>query len=63
MGLTTWKDAPDGKIMLCDAKVAKNYLSEEEISELNRIVNMYLDYAENLALRQKPMAMKDWLLV
>lgn len=60
MGLTTWKDAPDGKIMLSDAKVAKNYLSEEEISELNRIVNMYLDYAENLALRQKPMAMKDW---
>ena len=60
MGLTTWKDAPNGKIMLSDAKVAKNYLSEEEISELNRIVNMYLDYAENLALRQKAMSMKDW---
>ena len=49
MGLTTWKDAPDGKIMLSDTKIAKNYLSEDEISELNRIVNMYLDYAENQA--------------
>lgn len=60
MGLTTWKDAPDGKIMFSDTKVAKNYLSEEEISELNRIVNMYLDYAENQAYRHKPMSMKDW---
>ena len=60
MGLTTWKDAPNGKIMLSDVKVAKNYLSEEEISQLNRIVNMYLDYAENLAERQKAMSMKDW---
>ena len=60
MGLTTWKDAPNGKIMLSDTKVAKNYLSEEEISELNRIVNMYLDYAENLALRHKAMSMEDW---
>ena len=60
MGLTTWKDAPNGKIMLSDAKVAKNYLSQEEISELNRIVNMYLDYAENQALRHKAMSMKDW---
>ena len=60
MGLTTWRDVPNGKIMLSDAKVAKNYLSEDEISELNRIVNMYLDYAENLALRQKAMSMKDW---
>ena len=60
MGLTNWKDTPDGKIMLSDVKVAKNYLSDEEISELNRIVNMYLDYAENLALRHKLMSMKDW---
>ena len=60
MGLTTWQDAPNGKIMLSDAKIAKNYLSEEEISELNRIVNMYLDYAENQASRQKAMSMKDW---
>ena len=60
MGLTTWQDAPNGKIMLSDAKIAKNYLSEEEISELNRIVNMYLDYAENQASRHKAMSMKDW---
>ncbi len=58
MGLTTWKDAPDGKIMLSDTKIAKNYLSVEEISELNRIVNMYLDYAENQAARHIPMSMK-----
>ena len=60
MGLTTWQDAPNGKIMLSDAKIAKNYLSEEEISELNRIVNMYLDYAENQASRRRAMSMKDW---
>ena len=60
MGLTTWKDAPNGKVMLSDTKVAKNYLSEDEISELNRIVNMYLDYAENMASRQKAMSMNDW---
>ena len=60
MGLTTWQDAPNGKIMLSDAKIAKNYLSEEEVSELNRIVNMYLDYAENQASRHKAMSMKDW---
>ena len=60
MGLTTWKDAPNGKIMLSDTKIAKNYLSKEELAELNRIVNMYLDYAENQALRHKAMSMKDW---
>ena len=60
MGLTTWRDAPDGKIMLSDVNVAKNYLSQEEISELNRVVNMYLDYAENQAIRHKAMSMKDW---
>ena len=60
MGLTTWKDAPDGKVMLSDTKVAKNYLSKDEISELNRIVNMYLDYAENQASRHKAMSMKEW---
>lgn len=60
MGLTTWKDAPNGKVMLSDTKIAKNYLSEDEISELNRIVNMYLDYAENQASRHKAMSMKDW---
>ena len=60
MGLTTWKNAPEGKIIKSDVSVAKNYLAEKEISELNKIVNMYLDYAELQASRQKPMAMKDW---
>ena len=60
MGLTTWKNAPEGRIIKSDVSVAKNYLTEKEISALNRIVNMYLDYAENQASRQKAMAMKDW---
>jgi hypothetical protein len=60
MGLTTWKNAPEGKIIKSDVSVAKNYLTEKEISALNRIVNMYLDYAENQASRQKTMAMQDW---
>jgi hypothetical protein len=61
MGLTTWKNAPEGKILKKDVSVAKNYLSEKEISELNRIVNMYLDYAENQARRHKLMSMDDWV--
>jgi len=61
MGLTTWKNAPDGKILKSDVSIAKNYLSEKEISELNRIVTMYLDYAENQAARQIPMKMTDWV--
>jgi hypothetical protein len=61
MGLTTWKNAPEGKILKSDTDVAKNYLSQEEISELNRIVNMYLDYAENQATRHKLMSMEDWV--
>jgi len=61
MGLTTWKNAPHGKVMKTDVSIAKNYLSEEEISGLNRIVNMYLDYAENQASRQIPMKMADWV--
>lgn len=61
MGLTTWKNAPKGKILKTDVTVAKNYLSEKEISELNRIVTMYLDYAENQAARQIPMKMTDWV--
>jgi len=60
MGLTTWKNAPHGKVMKTDVSIAKNYLSEQEISGLNRIVNMYLDYAENQAARQIPMKMADW---
>jgi hypothetical protein len=61
MGLMTWKKAPDGKIVKTDVVVAKNYLIENEIKELNRVVTMYLDYAENQAERQKPMYMKDWI--
>ncbi len=61
MGLTTWKNAPDGKILKSDITVSKNYLNQEEITGLNDIVNMYLDYAENQAKRNKLMSMKDWV--
>ena len=61
MGLTTWKNAPQGKILKSDVTVAKNYLVEKEIKELERIVSMYLDYAENQAARQIPMRMADWV--
>ncbi|GJM35121.1 MAG: hypothetical protein DHS20C18_41220 [Saprospiraceae bacterium] len=61
MGLTTWKNAPQGKILKSDTQVAKNYLDETEIESLERIVSMYLDYAENQAKRQIPMNMKDWV--
>ena len=60
MGLTNWKKAPNGKILKSDVVVAKNYLSKDEIKSLNRIVTMYLDYAEDQAERQIPMTMKDW---
>lgn len=62
MGLTTWNNAPDGKILKSDILVAKNYLDEDELSELNNIVNMYLDYAENQARRHKLMSMEDWAI-
>lgn len=61
MGLTTWKNSPQGKILKSDISTAKNYLSEKEIGELNRVVTMYLDYAENQAARQIPMKMNDWI--
>jgi hypothetical protein len=61
MGLTTWKNAPAGKILKSDVSIAKNYLIEVEIKELERIVTMYLDYAENQAARQIPMKMADWI--
>jgi len=61
MGLTTWKNAPDGKVIKSDVSVAKNYLIEGELKELERIVSMYLDYAENQAARQIPMKMTDWV--
>jgi len=60
MGLTTWKKAPDGKILKSDVTIAKNYLAQDEIKSLNRIVTMYLDYAEDQAERNIPMTMKDW---
>ena len=61
MGLTTWKGAPDGKILKSDTLVAKNYLNEKELSRLNRLVTMFIDYAELMAEDQVPMSMKDWL--
>ena len=61
MGLQTWKNAPKGKVLKSDVIVAKNYLSEKEIKELERVVTMYLDYAENQAARQIPMKMTDWV--
>ena len=60
MGLTTWADAPDGKIMKSDVIIAKNYLSENEIRSLERIVSAYLDLAEDRAERHVPMTMEDW---
>jgi hypothetical protein len=61
MGLKTWKNAPQGRIQKIDVSVAKNYLEENEIKALERIVTMYLDYAENQAARQIPMSMADWV--
>ena len=60
MGLTTWENAPDGKILKADVSIAKNYLSEEEMSYLERIVSLYLDFAELQAQRKIPMSMEDW---
>ena len=60
MGLTSWSDAPDGKIKKSDVIVAKNYLSEKEIKELNRMVSAYLDFAENMTIRKIPLTMQDW---
>ena len=60
MGLTSWKDAPDGKIQKFDVVVAKNYLTEAEMAQLQRLVSAYLDVAEDMALRKIPMTMQDW---
>lgn len=60
MGLTTWQDAPDGKIKKSDVTVAKNYLTEFELGQLNRMVTAYLDFAENMAQRKIPLTMQDW---
>jgi len=61
MGLTTWSAAPDGKILKRDVSVAKNYLNEKELSRLNRLVTMFIDYAELMAEDEVLMSMKDWL--
>ena len=60
MGLTSWRNAPDGKIVKADVSIAKNYLSSGEMQELNEIVTMYLDYANRQARRHIPMTMADW---
>lgn len=60
MGLTTWQDAPHGKIKKSDVTIAKNYLTEFEMGQLNRLVTSYLDYAENMTLRKIPLTMSDW---
>ena len=60
MGLTTWADAPDGKIKKSDVTVAKNYLSQDEMKQLNRMVTAYLDFAENMTLRHIPLTMQGW---
>ena len=61
MGLTTWKGAPDGKILKSDTLVAKNYLNEKDLSRLNRLVTMFIDYAELMAEDEQLMSMQDWL--
>jgi hypothetical protein len=61
MGLTTWKNAPHGKILKPDVSIAKNYLAAEELNQLDRIVSMYLDFAEDQAERHIPMNMEDWV--
>lgn len=61
MGLTTWKQAPAGKVLKSDVSIAKNYLEQDELQELNRVVSMYLDYAENQAKKQRLMKMTDWV--
>ena len=60
MGLTTWADAPDGKIKKSDVTIAKNYLSQDEMKQLNRMMTAYLDFAENMTLRHIPLTMQDW---
>ena len=61
MGLTTWKNSPQGKILKSDVTIAKNYLNQVEVSQLNRLVGMFIDYAEVRALNRRVMTMKDWL--
>ncbi len=60
MGLTSWESAPNGKIVKADVTIAKNYLTEDEMKYLERIVSMYLDYAKLQTERKIPMSMEDW---
>ena len=60
MGLTTWQDAPEGKIKKSDVTIAKNYMTETELKQLNRLVTAYLDFAESMAIRKIPLTMSDW---
>lgn len=62
MGLTTWKNAPDGKVLKSDSKIAKNYLNQNELDKLNRLVVMFIDFAEFRALNHQVMEMKDWFV-
>ncbi len=62
MGLTTWKNSPQGKILKSDVTIAKNYLNQQEVSKLDRLVNMFIDFAELRALNRQVMTMKDWLI-
>jgi len=61
MGLTNWKNSPDGKIMKYDVGVAKNYLNESELKKLNNLTILFLDYAEDMALENELMTMKKWI--
>ena len=61
MGLTTWKDTPNGKVLKRDIGIAKNYLNEKELSRLNRLVTMFIDYAELMAEDEILMSMQDWV--
>ncbi len=63
MGLTNWKNSPDGKIMKYDISIAKNYLQKDELNKLNDLTNLFLDVAESEAKEQKVMTMKDWIEV
>ncbi len=63
MGLTTWKNSPKGKILKSDISIAKNYLSKKEVSELNRLVELYLNFAELQAERNIPMKMNEWIVI
>ena len=60
MGLTIWADSPNGKIKKSDVIIAKNYLSQDEMRQLNRMVTAYLDFAESMTLRHIPLTMQDW---